>query len=55
MAAGPGVRPGPPLAAFENVHVHPFAAALLGIDPAPGIDGHLDVLAPWLATPVPSR
>lgn len=51
LAAGPGVHPGGELGAFENIHVHPFAAALLGIQPAPGIDGRLDVLAPFLVTP----
>lgn len=55
LAAGPGIRPGGELASFENIHVHPFAAALLGIEPAPGIDGRLDVLAPHLRTPAPAR
>lgn len=55
LAAGPGVRPGGELASFENVHVHPFAAALLGIEPAPRIDGRLDVLAPYLRTPASAR
>lgn len=55
LAAGPGVRPGGELASFENIHVHPFAAALLGIDPAPGIDGRLDVLEPHLRTPASAR
>lgn len=55
LAAGPGVRAVGEVASFENVHVHPFAAALLGIDPAPGIDGTLEVLGGYLATPANAR
>ena len=55
LAAGPRIRSGGELGAFENVHIHPFAAALLGIDPAPDIDGRLDVLAPFLLMETPAR
>lgn len=55
IAAGPGVRPAGSVPAFENIHIHPFLAALLGIDAAPGIDGRPDVLGPYLAQPVPVR
>ncbi|HSH45657.1 MAG TPA: alkaline phosphatase family protein, partial [Longimicrobiales bacterium] len=55
LAAGPSVRPGPQLEAFENVHVYPFAAALAGLEPAPGIDGDLAVLAEHLRAPVPAH
>ncbi len=55
LAAGPGVRPAGEVATFQNIHVHPFAAALLGIDPAPRIDGRPRVLAGYLATPVTAR
>lgn len=51
LAAGPGVRAAGWIAAFENIHVHPFVAALLGIAPASGIDGRGDVLEPYLAVP----
>ena len=53
LAAGAGIRPGR-LGAFENIHVHPFAAALLGIEPAPRIDGRLEVLGSHLRTPAPA-
>lgn len=39
LAAGPGIRPGTRLPAFENIHIHPFMAEILGIRPAPNIDG----------------
>jgi predicted AlkP superfamily pyrophosphatase or phosphodiesterase len=44
VAAGPGVRPLGTIAAFENVHVYPFLAALLGVRPAADIDGDVAVL-----------
>jgi predicted AlkP superfamily pyrophosphatase or phosphodiesterase len=43
VAAGPQIEPGSRLPAFENVHVYPLAARLLGLVPAPDIDGRLDV------------
>lgn len=52
VAAGPNVARGERVPAFENVHVYPFVAALLGLRPAPGIDGDASVLAPILR---PSR
>ena len=55
LAAGPGIRPSLPIAAFESIHVHPFVAALLEIEPADGIDGRLDVLAPYLSSAAPAR
>jgi predicted AlkP superfamily pyrophosphatase or phosphodiesterase len=48
VAAGPGVRPLGTVDAFENVHVYPFLAALLGVRPAPGVDGDPAVLRPLL-------
>lgn len=48
VAAGPGVREGARLPAFENVHVYPLLARLLGLRPAPGIEGRLEVVAPAL-------
>lgn len=44
LAAGPEIRAGVRVPAFENVHIHPFVARLLGIRPARGIDGRMDVL-----------
>lgn len=55
LAAGPGIRAGTRLPAFENVHVYPFIAHLLGLEPATGIDGRLDVLEAALAEPAYSR
>ncbi|HUP89387.1 MAG TPA: ectonucleotide pyrophosphatase/phosphodiesterase [Longimicrobiales bacterium] len=48
VAAGPRIRAGQRIPAFENVHIHPFIAQLLGIAPAPHIDGDAAVLAPLL-------
>jgi predicted AlkP superfamily pyrophosphatase or phosphodiesterase len=48
LAMGPRIKPNQRIPAFENVHVHPFIAALLGIWPAENIDGSLDVLRPVL-------
>ncbi len=48
LGAGPAIRPGTALPAFENVHVYPLAARLLGLRPAPGIDGRLDPFAGML-------
>ncbi len=42
-AMGPNVKPGKRIAAFENIHVYPFIAALLKLD-APTVDGKLEVL-----------
>ena len=47
MAMGPRVPQGVTIPAFENIHVYPFLAELLGLEPAP-VDGRLDVLAPLL-------
>ena len=49
LAAGPGIREGARIPAFENVNIYPFVAHLLGLDPAVEIDGRLDVLEPVLA------
>jgi hypothetical protein len=51
MARGPGLRGGATVPAFESIHVHPLVAHLLGIDPAPGIDGSIDAVAGLLAPP----
>ena len=48
LAAGPHVAEAGRIAAFENVHVYPFLAALLGLYPNPDIDGDAAVLAPVL-------
>ncbi len=48
LAAGPDIEPAGRIAAFENVNVYPFLAALLGLRPNPDIDGRAAVLAPLL-------
>ncbi len=48
LASGPAIRSGLEIPAFENVHIYPLVAHLLGLEPAEGIDGRLDVLAPIL-------
>ena len=48
FAAGPRIRAGTRVPAFENINVYPLLAELLGLDPATGIDGSLDVLRPIL-------
>jgi predicted AlkP superfamily pyrophosphatase or phosphodiesterase len=40
IAAGPDIRPGVTVASFENVDVHPFIAAILGLRTGP-VDGTL--------------
>ncbi|MBM3814326.1 MAG: alkaline phosphatase family protein [Acidimicrobiia bacterium] len=41
LAAGPGIRRGVRVPAFENVHVYPLVAHLLGLKAPEGIDGRL--------------
>jgi hypothetical protein len=50
LAAGPHVRRAGRIPAFDNVHVFPFLAALLGLEHAPRTDGDARVLAPYLRT-----
>ena len=49
LARGPSFQPGTVVPAFENVHLYPLLASLLGIRPAPA-DGRLDSL-PQLLVP----
>ena len=39
MIAGPDIRPGTTIPAVDNVDVYPLMTELLGLRPAPGIDG----------------
>lgn len=48
LAAGPGIRSAGRIPAFENIHIYPLMASLLGLRPNPDIDGRADVLAPIL-------
>jgi len=51
LAMGPGVVQGRVIAPFEAIHVYPFVAHLLGLEPYPEAEGRLEVLAPILASP----
>lgn len=48
VAAGPRIVPGTRIPPFENVHIYPMLAEILGLRPASGIDGQIDVLRPIL-------
>jgi predicted AlkP superfamily pyrophosphatase or phosphodiesterase len=48
IAAGPQVRRAGVIPAFENVHVFPFLASLLGLTHAPATDADPRVLSPYL-------
>jgi predicted AlkP superfamily pyrophosphatase or phosphodiesterase len=39
VASGPGIPAGKVIPSFENVAVYPWLVELLGLKPAPGIDG----------------
>jgi predicted AlkP superfamily pyrophosphatase or phosphodiesterase len=43
-AKGPQIRSGVRLEAFENIHIYPFAAKVLGLTAPDSIDGNLNVL-----------
>jgi alkaline phosphatase D len=43
-AVGPNVQPGSRIEPFENVHVFPFLAKILGLESPPGLDGSEKVL-----------
>ena len=44
LAAGPAIRPGDAIPPFENVHIYPLVARILGLEPAGDIDGRPEVL-----------
>jgi predicted AlkP superfamily pyrophosphatase or phosphodiesterase len=48
FAMGPQLQAGVLVPPFENIHVYPLVAHLLGLTPNPAIDGRLDVLRPIL-------
>jgi predicted AlkP superfamily pyrophosphatase or phosphodiesterase len=48
MAWGPAFKPHTRIATFENVHVYPLVAKILGLDITQPIDGHIEVLDPVL-------
>jgi predicted AlkP superfamily pyrophosphatase or phosphodiesterase len=53
LARGPSFRRGAVVPGFENVHVYPLLAELLGVRPAPS-DGRLDSLPRLLVGSAPS-
>ncbi|KAG4069403.1 hypothetical protein HA402_012256 [Bradysia odoriphaga] len=48
MAWGPAFKPHTRIATFENVHVYPLVAKILGLDITQPIDGRVEVLEPVL-------
>ena len=48
LAEGPAVKKTGLIPRFENVHIYPFAAAILQLQPNPDIDGNPDVLGKYL-------
>ena len=42
-AKGPNIKANTKIPAFDNIHVYPFVAAILGITP-PKVDGSIKVL-----------
>ena len=53
-AMGPGIKRGSTISAFENIHIYPFIAELLGL-PVPPIDGKREVLMPIMEKGKSSR
>ena len=50
LVRGPGIPAGKTLPSFENVEIYPYVAELLGLTPAPGIDGHRGRLGALIRT-----
>jgi predicted AlkP superfamily pyrophosphatase or phosphodiesterase len=48
LATGPAFRPGATVGRVENVNVYPLIAYVLGLRPAPHVDGRLAALRPLL-------
>jgi alkaline phosphatase D len=53
-AAGPEIRSGLTVAPFENIHLYPLIAKILGLQIGP-VDGQLRVLQGVLKKPSPYR
>jgi predicted AlkP superfamily pyrophosphatase or phosphodiesterase len=45
LVSGPGIPPGRTIPSFENIEIYSYIAEVLGLTPAPGIDGHRGRLA----------
>jgi predicted AlkP superfamily pyrophosphatase or phosphodiesterase len=50
MAAGPDLKSGLTIEEFQNIHIYPLIAHILGLKTPSGIDGRLSVLAPILSS-----
>jgi predicted AlkP superfamily pyrophosphatase or phosphodiesterase len=50
FAAGPDLKAGLTVNEFQNIHIYPLIAHILGLTPQAGIDGQFSVLAPILNT-----
>jgi predicted AlkP superfamily pyrophosphatase or phosphodiesterase len=50
FAGGPDLKAGVTIDEFQNIHIYPLIAHILGLRIPEGIDGDLSVLAPILAT-----
>jgi predicted AlkP superfamily pyrophosphatase or phosphodiesterase len=48
LAAGPDLKAGLTVDEFQNIHIYPLIAHILGLNVPSGIDGQLSVLAPIL-------
>jgi predicted AlkP superfamily pyrophosphatase or phosphodiesterase len=48
-AAGPDLKAGLSIEEFQNIHIYPLIAHILGLDVPAGIDGKLSVLAPIMS------
>jgi predicted AlkP superfamily pyrophosphatase or phosphodiesterase len=44
LAMGPGIEAGQTIPRFENIHIYPWIAGLLGLEPSEPIDGDSAVL-----------
>lgn len=51
LAMGPGIEPGQTIERFENIHVYPWIAGLLGLEPSEPIDGDPAVLGGLVRVP----
>ncbi len=49
-AAGPDIKAGLTVDEFQNIHIYPLIAHILGLNTPEGIDGKFSVLAPILTT-----
>jgi hypothetical protein len=50
LASGPGIPAGKLIASFENIEIYPYITELLGLAPAPNIDGHRGRLSAMIRT-----